>query len=609
MNDHASKIKRQLYIAFLLNFLLVLYLAIPYIEFLEVGNSFFLKFFFVITFLTHFFFIALVPLIISLIAFYLVKKAWIKYLYISLNIILLIYLKIDAVVFNQFKYHLSPVVFNLVFGKKSGDIFQISIQNKLMFGAIFILIVASQFLFLKIGSSYYRKKIFLKTTLVVFLLSTITSNLIHAWGDANYNSYIMQYKQAFPVYFPLTADTMLAKLDLVDEEASKKSENLLSGKNSGLVNYPLQKIEATPITNKKNILFIVVDTWRFDCLTPEITPNIYDFSKTSNVFNNHRSGSNMTTGGIFSMFYGIPATYFMSFTTARKAPVFMDQLQMNDYQLKIYGSSTLENPPFNLNVFSGVKNLRTESKGNTPSERDLTITNEWIADIDKLDNSKPFFGFLFYDSAHGFSIPVNYKTKFNPSLKEPDYLAINGDYNPEKLINLYKNSLFYVDSLVGQVINQLKEKNLLENTIIIITGDHGQEFNDNKKGYWLHGGNFSDYQIKVPFLFYDGVNSKTYSHNTFHYDIVPTLGHDFLNIQNDLKDYTTGKNLFNTKRRDWFICGYNQKYSIINKSVITNISESGSYQTLDKNLNLTEHDLDLITLKEAFEINSRFFKK
>ena len=50
-----------------------------------------------------------------------------------------------------------------------------------------------------------------------------------------------------------------------------------------------------------------------------------------------------------------------------------------------------------------------------------------------------------------------------------------------------------MDDLIGKVINQLKNKGLLENTIIIITGDHGQEFNDNKKGYWEHGGNFSKY--------------------------------------------------------------------------------------------------------------------
>lgn len=609
MNNLTSNLRKQFYIAFIFNFLVVLYLAKPYIAYLEVGETLFLKFFFLITFLTHFFFITLIPLILSTVILYLAKKNWVKYVFIFFNIALLIYIKIDALIFSQFKYHLSPLVFNLVFGKKSGDIFQFSLQNKITFGSIVLIIILVQFLFLKIASNLSKRTFYFKATLISFLFLTITSNFIHAWGDANYNSFIMQYKQALPVYFPLTADTLLAKLDMVDEEASKKKENLLCDKNSGIVNYPLSKIKSTPLNHKRNILFIVIDTWRFDCISPDITPNIYNFSKESNVFENHRSGSNMTTGGIFSMFYGIPATYFMSFTTARKSPVFINELQKNNYQLKIYSSSTLENPPFNLNVFSSVDNLRTDSKGDSPSERDLSITNEWLADIDNLDNSKPFFGFLFYDSAHGFSIPKNYKTKFNPTLQEPDYFAINGDYNPEKLINLYKNSLYYVDELVGQIINQLKEKNLLENTTIIITGDHGQEFNDNKKGHWLHGGNFSDYQIKVPFIYYDGKTKKTYTHNTFHYDLAPTLCKDMLNVQNEIRNYSIGKNLFDTKKRDWFICGYNQKYSIICNSFITNISESGSYQTLDKNLNLTDEDLDVTILKDAFEINSRFYKK
>ena len=121
--------------------------------------------------------------------------------------------------------------------------------------------------------------------------------------------------------------------------------------------------------------------------------------------------------------------------------------------------------------------------------------------------------------------------------------------------------------------------------------------------------NFSDYQIKVPFIYYDGKTKKTYTHNTFHYDLAPTLCKDMLNVQNEIRDYSIGKNLFDTKKRDWFICGYNQKYSIICNSMITNISESGSYQTLDKNLNLTNGDLDVVVLKDAFEINSRFYKK
>ncbi|MBK9224510.1 MAG: sulfatase-like hydrolase/transferase [Flavobacterium sp.] len=88
-----------------------------------------------------------------------------------------------------------------------------------------------------------------------------------------------------------------------------------------------------------------------------------------------------------------------------------------------------------------------------------------------------------------------------------NFLDLNDDYNPKQLINRYKNSLHFVDSLVGKVLLNLEKRGSLKNTIVVITSDHGQEFNDNKKGYWQHGGNFSDYQIGVPLLVFDA--SKT----------------------------------------------------------------------------------------------------
>jgi hypothetical protein len=55
--------------------------------------------------------------------------------------------------------------------------------------------------------------------------------------------------------------------------------------------------------------------------------------------------------------------------------------------------------------------------------------------------------------------------------------------DPTPFFNLYKNSAYYVDSLVGRIIDDLKRNGRLNNTMVIITGDHGQEFNDNKKNY------------------------------------------------------------------------------------------------------------------------------
>src|SRR3712207_9402754 len=59
-----------------------------------------------------------------------------------------------------------------------------------------------------------------------------------------------------------------------------------------------------------------------------------------------------------------------------------------------------------------------------------------------------------------------------------------------------------IDSLIGLTLDKLKQKDLLRNTVVIITGDHGQEFNENHCNYWGHSSNYSQWQIHVPLIYY-----------------------------------------------------------------------------------------------------------
>ncbi|MBK9224511.1 MAG: sulfatase-like hydrolase/transferase [Flavobacterium sp.] len=197
----------------------------------------------------------------------------------------------------------------------------------------------------------------------------------------------------------------MLKLNLVDEEKIRRNEKMDIDNEAKNIKYPLNAITAKNSNPQKNILYIVIDSWRKDFMSQQITPNIYQFSKNCQIYNNHLSGSNMTTGGIFTIFYGIPATYYDTFTGQQIAPVFINELQRQNYEMLIFSSSNLENPPFNRNVFASVPNLELFTTGETPSERDSEINKKWLSNLEKTDNKKPFFGFLFYDSAHGFDYP------------------------------------------------------------------------------------------------------------------------------------------------------------------------------------------------------------
>ena len=339
-----------------------------------------------------------------------------------------------------------------------------------------------------------------------------------------------------------------------------------------------------------------------------ITPNIYKLSLKSQNFEKHYSGSNGTDAGIFSLFYGFNGLYWDQFSRLEKSPVFIDELQNQKYRLDIFASASLRNPTFDKNVFANVENLRYKTVGKSPAVRDMAITNEFNAVMDST-TTENFFGFLFYDSAHGFDFPKDYDLPFKPSLPVVNFLELNDNYDAKALINRYKNALHFVDNEIGKVITKLENKNLLDSTIIVITGDHGQEFNDNKKGYWQHGGNYSKYQIQVPMMIFDSEKEpQTITHQTLHYDIVPTMMKEYLHVISPIEDYSTGHYIYDTPEKKWFLCGYNNNYAIIEEDRITKVFTTGVYEITDLELNKIENEkIHYKVIKNALKDLNRFY--
>ena len=142
--------------------------------------------------------------------------------------------------------------------------------------------------------------------------------------------------------------------------------------------------------------------------------------------------------------------------------------------------------------------------------------------------------------------------------------------------------------MVANVLSKLKEADELDNTLLVITGDHGQEANDNKLNYWGHNSNFTDVQVKVPFaIIGPGINAQTIKQErgalTSHQDIVPTLMKHYLGVQNETRDYSAGVDLLDDEvKREWVMSSNYSGYAIITDHTILEVDPSGQYQLLDK---------------------------
>jgi membrane-anchored protein YejM (alkaline phosphatase superfamily) len=103
----------------------------------------------------------------------------------------------------------------------------------------------------------------------------------------------------------------------------------------------------------------------------------------------------------------------------------------------------------------------------------------------------------------------------------------------------------------------LKKEHLLENTIVIITGDHGEEFLEN--GHWGHNSAFTEQQVRVPLLLWvPGTKHHEIQKMTSHLDIPATIL-PLLGVENPANTYSLGYNLLGKEKRPFtIICDWSR---------------------------------------------------
>jgi membrane-anchored protein YejM (alkaline phosphatase superfamily) len=527
-----------------------------------------------------------------------------------LGSLLLSFILADTFVYSQYRFHINKFVLDLFFMGK-GQIISFSWFTWALFAMAFFGVWTFQFFVAGRIWNWLQRPVARRRGWLVFTFYVLTiagSHVGHIFADGLFYQPITRLDHIFPLSEPATDKNRLTRWGLVNVDESKKRAMLkMNDEGQKSFHYPNHSMECgTP--EKMNVLWIVVDALRADMLDPQIMPNVYGLSEKSQVFENHFSGGNATRTGIFTMFYGIPGNYFDTARILRRGAVLVHQLLKNDYQLGIYASAPLNMPEFDQTVFAEVKNLRVESKSSQTYGRDIEITNEWLKFLNHRDPKKPFFGFVFYDSPHGYDFPPDFKLKFLPIWDKVDYLALHNDFDPTPFKNRYKNSVLFNDGLIEKILGDLQAKGLMKNTVIMITGDHGQEFNDNHLNYWGHNSNFSDAQTHVPMIvWWPGKAPQKYTHRTDHYDLSPTLLQEIFKCKNPASDYSSGDDLFKGISHPWIVMGTYGNFAIYRDNDIISVPYSGEYEMLDHHWHETKSQFNANDLQQALQEMSRFY--
>jgi membrane-anchored protein YejM (alkaline phosphatase superfamily) len=429
------------------------------------------------------------------------------------------------------------------------------------------------------------------------------------------NEIVSKFK-VIPLYQPLTFTKVATKY--FGFEIEKEAKNIVQ--KDALLNYPLSQLRVKKHLNKINIFIFASDAVTSSVLDTQVAPNIEKFKDDSITLQNHYSGGNATRFGIFSLMYGLNSTYWFSFLDANRGSILFDVLTQLGYNISIISSTNTNWPEFRRTCYVKIQDSIKDDQKGEPWEKDKQSKDYFLKKVDTYSKKEPIFSFVFLDSPHGYSSPKDFNP-FKADDKDINYLTVNRDGKDIKtLFAQYKNAVAYNDKLFGEMIAKLKDKGLYDESLIIFTSDHGQEFYE--YGSFGHNSSFSKAQtmtpmiIKLPNSLKEKIElpSKYPNILTSHIDIVPTLL-KIIGLENNSREYSNGYNIFdkNFGREFVFCANWNhnaiigEKYTYIfsnlpNKMFKSKVKENSSYKTLN------DINIDSKMVLDVMNGNRRFLK-
>lgn len=430
----------------------------------------------------------------------------------------------------------------------------------------------------------------------VFAACLVVSQAVHVWADAHYYVPITGFTPYLPLYRPVTGKHVLARwFGAVDLERTRAASRLddLGEVQDAVLDYPKQPLVCTPPPAPLNVLIIGIDAMRSDSANPRVAPNIARFGEQAVRFDRHWSAGNGTRPGLFSLFYGLPATYWNAFYAAQQPPVLIETFQKFGYEVGVFPS----NPTDKL---VGLDRTAFRSVPDLPdTQGDVQVTQGWLDFVARRTPDEHFFGFLFYESSPGTCPPEYPRPEDDPGLP--------GLAEPRRC---YETAVHFADAQIGRVLADLEQRGLLASTLVIITSDHGEEFDENGLGFKGHGSSYSQYQLHTPMLMrWPGRAPETIERRTSHHDVAPTLLTEVLGCANDPSDYSSGHSMLSGKEWQWYVASSYTGLAVIEPDQTT-ISYGAYFEVRGPDYRLLDSpEIRSDVVSAAIRETGRFYRK
>lgn len=474
---------------------------------------------------------------------------------ISLSSLGLMLMKSDVMIYDLYRFHFNGFIWNLVttpgglssLGTSGGTYWSIFMS------VLWVLVL--QVVLWRLSGRYAahppaRLAVITQWGLVPMLF--VVQGMIYGLSEAKNDGAILDTAEVYPYFQRIRMHHLASQLGI---DVERQHAHQLSV-DTARIRYPLQAVTFNPVAHPPNIVIFAAESLRWDRMTADIMPNSWQLGQQGSLFTQHYSSGNGTREGLFGLFYGLYGSYWSSFLHAQKAPLLMDRLQALGYQFDLRTSAKFSYPEFSKTLFANfpLTDLHEADDKLSPWQRDEWNASQQITFLNNRDPQRPFMSFFFFESTHArYDFPPQ-AVIASPYLGDVNYWGMSRESLKPRIgefINRYTNAAHWVDRQIGRVLDTLRAQGALDNTIVIITGDHGEEFLE--KGNWGHNSTFVEEQTHVPLVvWYPGHSHEEMTRVTSHLDIAPTLL-QALGASTDREHYALGQPLYDTQPRDFIV--------------------------------------------------------
>ncbi|TKI05841.1 LPS biosynthesis-modulating metalloenzyme YejM [Martelella alba] len=506
-----------------------------------------------VSWLGHFSFIAftLYLLVIFPLTFVVMSQRLLRFLSAIIATAGLTLLLLDSEVFTRFHLHLNPVVWDLVVNPEEGEL---SRDWQLMFISIPVIFLVEMLFgtwsWQKLRSLNRHK---LGRPVTALLISAFfASHILYIWADANFYRPITMQRANLPLSYPMTARRFLERYGLLDAQEYERRLVRQGNPEALAVEYPLSTLSFQEGGSHYNLLLINAGTLRNDTLDKQM-PRVRQFAADNIRFTDHFSTGNRSDTGLFGLFYGISASYLDGILASRKTSVLLDSFSKQGYQLSLFSSNGFGSPLDRQAL------LTDFSLPEPVSQTDAQTVEQWQKWHAGYSGSAPWFSYV----------------EFNGTDTTPDM------NNTPVLYRHYLQGAQRLDGYIGQMLDTLREKSELNNTVVIITAANGIELNDAHNGHWEAGTELNRFQMQVPLVVHwPGTPAQSVDKLTDHKDITVSLMQRLLHATTAVSDYSQGEDLFAPRRQnDWVVSGDNGTLVINTPSQTLLLHDDGDYRT------------------------------